>query len=112
MTNYTCDQCGIHQSTGGHAVCYGCLQKEVRALHAELKAYKEGIPIEEHHKDGTEYWVGEKGDPWGSYFWCVHPNHWGEIGWQEECHRAAGYISQHPAKPTHIFYPSPDRKRG
>lgn len=53
MTNYTCDQCGIHQSTGGHAVCYGCLQKEVRALHAELQAYKEGIPIEEAPDDGT-----------------------------------------------------------
>ena len=87
------------------------LKDRIKELEAELKAYKEGIPIEEHHKDGRELWVGEKGDPWGSYFWCIHPNYWGEIGWQEECNRAEGYISRHPAKPTHIFYPLPQQEQ-
>ena len=83
------------------------LEANIQELEARLKAYEEGIPIEEHHKDGSEFWVGEKGNPWGSYFWCTLSNHWGETGWQEECCRGEGYLSQHPAKPTHVFCPLP-----
>ena len=84
----------------------GRVQEENEWLEAKLKAYEEGVPIEEHHKDGSVYWVGDIADPWGPYYWSDEPNHWGETGWFDECYRGE-HTAHRTALPVRVFYPLP-----
>ena len=106
LTFERCEQIAEESNTKQIARFFHSQYLEIVSLKDRLKAYEEGIPIEEHHKDGSVHWVGDIGDPWGPYFWSDEPNHWGETGWFDECYRGE-HSAHRTALPVRVFYPLP-----
>lgn len=71
-------------------------------VRAAIEAYEQEQwqPIDTAPKDGTEVLLSYGKDCFSGY-WEAQPNHWHEIGWQEEDARQGAYIHRHPQRPTH-----------